>query len=96
MWAATSPSATPMWRGSGDHADVAQHEGRRPVMTERRTERILILAAFPEEFQGHVAGYCPLRHDLVLSKMTDCVPGQGFRYDEIYQSKQPDWTYELP
>jgi NADH:ubiquinone oxidoreductase subunit F (NADH-binding) len=55
-----------------------------------------ILAAFPEDFQDHLAGRCPLRHDRGLPKMTDYVPGQGFRYDETYQSKQPDWTYELP
>ncbi|MGE0541959.1 MAG: NADH-ubiquinone oxidoreductase-F iron-sulfur binding region domain-containing protein [Dehalococcoidia bacterium] len=55
-----------------------------------------ILNAFPEDFQAHLAGRCPLRHDRILPKMTDYVPGQGFRYDETYASKQPDWTYDVP
>lgn len=55
-----------------------------------------ILGAFPDDFQAHLSGACLLRHDRILPKMTDYVPGQGFRYDETYGWKQPDWTYAMP
>jgi NADH-quinone oxidoreductase subunit F len=51
-----------------------------------------MLAAFPEEFQAHLEGTCALRH-LIVPKMTDYVPGEGFVYDRDYTRKQPDWTY---
>ncbi|HEY8692638.1 MAG TPA: NADH-ubiquinone oxidoreductase-F iron-sulfur binding region domain-containing protein, partial [Chloroflexota bacterium] len=52
-----------------------------------------MLAAFPEEFQAHLEATCALRHDLIVPKMTDYVPGEGFVYDRDYIRKQPDWTY---
>lgn len=52
-----------------------------------------ILAAFPEDFEAHLRGDCVLRHDHVLPKMTDYVPGKGFSYDQTYLRKRPDWTY---
>jgi NADH:ubiquinone oxidoreductase subunit F (NADH-binding) len=54
-----------------------------------------IMDAFPEEFEAHLTGTCSLRHDLIVPKMLDYVPGQGFVYDETYSRKQPDWTYAL-
>lgn len=55
-----------------------------------------ILNAFPEDFEAHLRGRCSLRHDLIVPKMTDYVPGKGFTYDQTYDRKQPDWTYALP
>ncbi len=55
-----------------------------------------VLAAFPEEFEAHLHGTCPLDHALIVPKMVDYVPGQGFLYDQTYVLKQPDWTYALP
>jgi NADH:ubiquinone oxidoreductase subunit F (NADH-binding) len=53
-----------------------------------------ILEAFRSEFLGHLPGRtCPLRHDLLVPKMTDYVEGQGFTYDLGYLRKQPDWSY---
>jgi NADH-quinone oxidoreductase subunit F len=54
-----------------------------------------ILAAFPEDFRNHLSGTCGLRHDLIVPKMIDYIPGQGFVYDQTYVRKQPDWTYAL-
>lgn len=53
-----------------------------------------LLAAFPEEFLAHAEQRCDLDRDLVLPKMTDYIPGEGFTYDEGYALKQPDWTYD--
>ncbi|MGH2584237.1 MAG: NADH-ubiquinone oxidoreductase-F iron-sulfur binding region domain-containing protein [Dehalococcoidia bacterium] len=53
-----------------------------------------ILDAFPEDFDAHLRGACTRRHDRIVPKMTDYVPGQGFAYDQTYLRKQPDWTYE--
>ncbi len=53
-----------------------------------------ILEVFKDEFLGHLPGReCPLRHDLIVPKMTGYVEGQGFKYDPGYKRKQPDWTY---
>jgi NADH:ubiquinone oxidoreductase subunit F (NADH-binding) len=52
-----------------------------------------ILAAFPADFEAHLAGSCGLRHDLVLPKITDYREGAGFTFDTEYWRKQPDWTY---
>jgi NADH-quinone oxidoreductase subunit F len=52
-----------------------------------------ILRSFPDDFAAHVHGECGLRHDLVLPKITDYRPGEGFTYDLNYVRKQPDWTY---
>ncbi len=52
-----------------------------------------ILDAFPDEFAAHLSGTCRRRHDLVLPKITDYRPGEGFTFDEEYGRKQPDWTY---
>jgi len=51
------------------------------------------LTSFSEEFEAHLVGACPLRHDLIVPKLTDYVPGQGFSYDQEYRRKQPDWTF---
>ncbi len=55
-----------------------------------------VMAAFPDDFQAHLRGMCPLDHALIVPKMLDYVPGQGFVYDQSYSLKQPDWTYALP
>ena len=52
-----------------------------------------ILAAFPADFEAHLAGSCELRHDLPLPKITGYTEGQGFTFDEDYWRKRPDWTY---
>jgi NADH-quinone oxidoreductase subunit F len=52
-----------------------------------------ILENYLADFSNHFIGRCPLRHDLILPKMTDFVAGQGFTYDTFYARKQPDWTY---
>jgi hypothetical protein len=51
------------------------------------------LTLFSEEFETHLVGACALRHDLIVPKLTDYVPGQGFSYDQEYRRKQPDWTF---
>lgn len=54
-----------------------------------------VIDALPEDFRAHVEGTCRLRHDLVLPKIIDYVPEQGFVFDSFYDRKQPDWTYQL-
>ncbi|HLZ69677.1 MAG TPA: NADH-ubiquinone oxidoreductase-F iron-sulfur binding region domain-containing protein [Dehalococcoidia bacterium] len=52
-----------------------------------------MLAAFPEEFQAHLERRCALRHEIAIPKMTAYLPEGGFRFDENYVHKQPDWSY---
>lgn len=52
-----------------------------------------VLASYPEDFDAHLAGKCTRRHDMPLPKMTDYVEGKGFKFDDRYLRKLPDWTY---
>ncbi|WP_134773298.1 NADH-ubiquinone oxidoreductase-F iron-sulfur binding region domain-containing protein [Ornithinimicrobium flavum] len=67
--------------------------GRCSLATSESVVVGSILDAFPEDFGAHLHGECSLRHDLMLPKVVDYVPGKGFTYDQTYLDKQPDWTY---
>jgi NADH:ubiquinone oxidoreductase subunit F (NADH-binding) len=77
--------ATSTWVNNGARCYLATSQS---IVTQS------ILTAFPEEFDAHLTGTCPRRHDLIVPKMTEYVPGRGFLYDQEYVRKQPDWTYE--
>ena len=78
-------AATVAWVANGQRCALASSES---VVVGS------ILQAFADEFTAHVHGTCRLRHDAIIPKMTDYVPGEGFTYDTTYLRKQPDWTYK--
>jgi NADH:ubiquinone oxidoreductase subunit F (NADH-binding) len=43
-----------------------------------------IMAAFPREFEDHLAGRCARRHDFLLPKIKDYREGEGFTFDTEY------------
>ena len=52
-----------------------------------------VLASYPEDFRAHLEGNCARRHDMPLPKMVDYVEGKGFKFDDRYLRKLPDWSY---
>lgn len=63
------------------------------LATEESVITQSMLTFFPEEFAAHLVSTCQLSHDLIVPKMTEYVPGQGFSYDLDYYRKRPDWSY---
>lgn len=89
-------------RGEGHSRDLDEMvaavswvaNGRRCALPT--SESLLVgsmLRAFPDDFAAHLRGTCTLRHDGIVPKLTHYVPGEGFKCDEAYGRKQPDWTY---
>ncbi len=51
--------------------------------------------SFGEEFREHVGRPCAQPGSVRFPKLEDLDEEAGrFRYDEAYERKRPDWTYE--
>ena len=56
-----------------------------------------LLLTFEDEFRGHKGKQCTSRRGLRLPKLIDLDRESGrFLYDEVYESKRPDWTFGSP
>jgi hypothetical protein len=50
---------------------------------------------FAHEFRSHIGHVCPLPRELTFHKIIDWDGAtERFVYDQNYEWKQPDWTYE--
>ena len=91
--------------GGGDESDLAGIAGwlgrvtdgnRCFLAVEERQVVESVLAAFPDEFDAHVAaGGCPSPSEglVPMPKLVDLADGIA-TYDESFWRKRPDWTYE--
>ncbi|HEX5939328.1 MAG TPA: NADH-ubiquinone oxidoreductase-F iron-sulfur binding region domain-containing protein [Dehalococcoidia bacterium] len=76
--------ATTTWVENGQRCYLASSEALVIAST---------LAFYPDDFRAHLTGDCKRRHDMPLPKMVDYIAGQGFKFDERYLRKLPDWSY---
>jgi hypothetical protein len=53
-----------------------------------------LLDAFADDFETHLVGACPLRHDVLVPKIVDFDETGRFAFDRRQLRKRPDWTYE--
>ncbi len=90
-------------RGEGSEGDVETILARALTVTDAQrcalpTGETLIaqsaIQVFGSEFAEHLGRACPRPRDLPVPKIVDFDGAAGgFRFDERYHLKQPDWTY---
>jgi NADH-quinone oxidoreductase subunit F len=90
-------------RGEGSGADVETILARALTVTDAQrcalpTGETLIaqsaIQVFGAEFVEHLGRACPRPRDLSVPKIVDFDGAAGgFRFDDRYHLKQPDWTY---
>ena len=51
-----------------------------------------LLAAFPDEFQGHVSCTLPPAEPIHIAELVDILDGRAI-HDERHREKRPDWTF---
>ncbi len=88
--------------GKGDAVDVGVLQRTLATVTDanrcflgQEEQRVVgsLLEKFPEDFEAHLAGTCPLRHDVMVPKIKDFDSTGHFVYDERQLYKRPDWSY---
>ena len=90
--------------GGGDEGSLSRILARARTCTDGQRcalptgESLLIqslVQSFGEEFREHVGRPCPRPGSARFPKLEDLDEDAGrFRYDEGYERKRPDWTYE--
>ena len=90
-------------RGEGSEGDVETILARALTVTDAQrcalpTGETLVaqsaIQVYGSEFAEHLGRACPRPRDLPVPKIVDFdVAAGGFRFDDRYRLKQPDWTY---
>ncbi len=65
---------------------------RCSLATQHQVVISSLMAAFPAEFEAHVAGAAKGHEPELISELVDIVDGVA-RFDDSFRKKQPDWTH---
>jgi NADH-quinone oxidoreductase subunit F len=89
--------------GAGEASDIGLMQRALTTVTDANRcylgaeeQRVVgsLLDAFTDDFETHLVGACPLRHDVLVPKIVDFDETGRFAFDRRQLRKRPDWTYE--
>lgn len=77
----------------GRRLDSVITGARCSLATQHQVVVSSLMAAFPAEFDAHVAGTAVAREPELIAELIDIHDGAA-RFDSSFRTKQPDWTHD--